>query len=227
MASAFFGTAPGASSRQSNTRGGLYVLPYPVLLTGPTATPAVTSCLVQWTTDVAAYHRVRYHKGADAWTYSAWSLTATTNAAVTITPLTPEHELYYYQIQSCLVGDGSQAFDWAPGSIPTFYTTCANVITYSAFEMILDEEGTAYWHWHTNIATVGKARHRIYLSTWNAWSAYSVPYLTEITRSSLPPFIPDPIRVYQVQIQSKNKCGYEGEIRTYLITFSGGVWVIV
>jgi len=89
----------------------------PVLLTGPTATPDQMSCLIEWTTDIEAYHRVRYRKqGVDEWTITDWSSPASTSASITLSPLLM-YQRYYYDIQSCSVGDGSMAFDWYPFSV--------------------------------------------------------------------------------------------------------------
>lgn len=57
----------GSSIEEIYTLGGL-VLSAPTLVDGPTATPYYSTCLVEWSTNVPAYHRLRYKKrGAAEW----------------------------------------------------------------------------------------------------------------------------------------------------------------
>jgi len=109
----------------------------PVLTDGPYATPGLTTCQITWTTNVAAYHRTRHRKiGTDDWIVSDWSPEASTEASVDLSNLDPERWLHYYDIQSCLVGDGSAAFDWYPGdNSKYFYTTCSLPIVYYDFDV--------------------------------------------------------------------------------------------
>lgn len=53
------------------------------IISGPQAEPAVDSCEITWTTNQAAYHRVRYRpaSGGD-WQYTDWTETPSTEAAV-------------------------------------------------------------------------------------------------------------------------------------------------
>lgn len=104
----------------------------PVLTDGPYTSPGLTTCEITWTTDVPAYHRVRYREiYTEDWVYTDWTESPSTNAVVNLSGLEPEHRLHYYDIQSCLVGDGSQAFDWYPGDDSNyFYTTCTLPIVY-------------------------------------------------------------------------------------------------
>lgn len=59
----------------------------PVLVSGPTATPAETTSLIEWTTDTPAYHRVRYKTAGGEWTTTDWTETASSSASVTLTGL--------------------------------------------------------------------------------------------------------------------------------------------
>ena len=58
-----------------------------LIMSGPVATPGYTDCLVEWTTNLPAYHRVRYKKRGGAWTTTAWSVAQSANAAVNLTGL--------------------------------------------------------------------------------------------------------------------------------------------
>jgi len=106
----------------------------PVLLTGPAVTPGETSCLIEWTTDIDAYHRVRYREqGVYEWTITDWSSPASTSASVTLSPLL-QNTTYQYAIQSCSVGDGSQAFDWFAGvNFKTLPTSIPLILSLTGF----------------------------------------------------------------------------------------------
>lgn len=97
----------------------------PVLLSGPTATPGETDCLIEWSLDTdepAGYHRVRYKRSdAESWTYTPFTETASWEASVEITGLDADTS-HDYQVQSCALGDGRQAFDFAPDPAATFNT---------------------------------------------------------------------------------------------------------
>ena len=101
----------------------------PVLVSGPVATPGVTTANIAWETDIPAYHRVRFKKsGAPSWTETAWTLIPSTIASVDLSGLEGENTAHIYDIQSCAVGDGSAAFDYYPGdNSATFSTLCSGV----------------------------------------------------------------------------------------------------
>ena len=139
----------------SNTFNTLYN--YPSIVGGITATPAFTSCVVDWETDIVAYHRVRYKKPGDSWTTTDWSASKTTIAAVTLTPLEGQHIEYIYDVQSCDVGDGSAAFDFTPGDdTSSFFTLCNTPFVFSDFDVTLYKIGTTthlkFW-WKADNAT--------------------------------------------------------------------------
>ena len=144
----------GSTRREIYSRGG-QVLFAPVLQTGPTNTPAAASCLVEWTTDIDAYHRVRYKKSGGDWTTTGWSSSASPNASVNLSPLDGENVRYYYDVQSCLVGDGSQAFDWYPGDdSEDFYTLCSGVYGMANWYAQKIVEGKLSWlrlSWTTTV----------------------------------------------------------------------------
>jgi len=95
----------------------------PTLMTGPSAVPGVTTAMIYWTTDIPAYHRARVKISGGAWSYSAWSITPSTNAAVPLSGLVPENMRHYVDVQSCVVGDGSAAFDWTPADDSFYFNT--------------------------------------------------------------------------------------------------------
>lgn len=115
----------------------------PTLLTGPVTSAGVTICYVDWTTDIPAYHRVRYKEGpGGAVITTPWSLTASTNASVYITGLSPENTTYFYDIQSCAIGDGSAAFPWYVGDMSLYFATaCSGVFAYSGFSVTRQSPG--------------------------------------------------------------------------------------
>lgn len=59
----------------------------PILMTGPVETPDYTTCLIEWTVNIPAYHRVRYKKPGGGWTVTAWTTTKSTNASINLTGL--------------------------------------------------------------------------------------------------------------------------------------------
>lgn len=151
---------PRASSiREVYSRGGQVVFA-PTLIGEPSATPYYSTCLVEWTTDIPAYHRVkakRITEPVGEWITGEWSGSPSTAAAVTVPDLAGEAIIYYYKIQSCSVGDGSQAFEWYPvaDNEANFATTCtsAGSIVYS--NMLAAKKGSGKFYylrisWNTN-----------------------------------------------------------------------------
>ena len=131
----------------------------PNLSTGPTATPTTTTCLIEWTTDIAAYHRTRYREtGTSEWTVSAWSDSATTSASITIESLDSDTG-YDYQVQSCEYGDGTCAFDYSPDPADTFETEVED-LEFSDFYAAGNPMGFLVVGWTTNIATRRKLKWR-------------------------------------------------------------------
>ncbi len=144
----------GSSAARRFARGGRYL---PILLSGPTATPALTTCNIAWELDPAGpagYHRVRHKRPSGEWTVTAWSGSASHSASVDISGLTPEHTGYFYDIQSCIAGDGSAAFDWHPGDESAyFYTTCTFPLVYSNIRVAISEGPFKYleYRWDTQV----------------------------------------------------------------------------
>ena len=107
----------------------------PTLLTGPSVINiTTTTARAIWTVDLASYHRVRYKLGIlGAWQYTPWTAAPpSTSAAVDLSGLAPEHSAYYIDVQSCIVGDGSAAFAFAPGDDSVyFWTLCSGVYGYA------------------------------------------------------------------------------------------------
>lgn len=96
----------------------------PVLMTGPSAVPSITTAMIYWTTDIPAYHRVRTRTNpTGAWTEWPWTLTPSTNAVYSLSGLSPENVQHYTDVQSCVVGDGSAAFAWTPGDNSFHFST--------------------------------------------------------------------------------------------------------
>jgi hypothetical protein len=95
----------------------------PVLVSGPTSVGHLDHGHVYWTTDVPAYHRVAFRKGIGGTpVVTGWS-GPSTSADVLCSPCDPERVSYYYDIQSCIVGDGSAAFAWYPVDDSLYWTT--------------------------------------------------------------------------------------------------------
>lgn len=203
----------------------------PKLMAGPTATPALTTCAVAWTVDIAAYHRVRYKVyGGGSWTESAWSALATTNASVTLTGLTGERTRYEYEIQSDLDKTGKTEGWWAGAW--TFYTTCNNAMTLSMGDIDNNEGGTTLWvNWMTNTKSYGSLRWRLYPGgAWEPWSSYDLTY----TRYHYTRFVPfiydgDHSKTFYVQFRAKNACDFVFTFaRTYTLQWDvgEGMWLI-
>jgi len=100
----------------------------PILISGPSDWASSTTAVIQWDVNIPAYHRVRYRKsGVPTWTYTSWSISASTHASVSF-PVESDRTYYYYDIQSCIVGDGSAAFDWYPGdNTEGVYSDCSGI----------------------------------------------------------------------------------------------------
>ena len=213
---------PGDESNSFNT---LYN--YPSIQGAVTATPALTSCLVDWETDVAAYHRVRYKKPGDSWTTTDWSVAKTILAAVTFTPLEGQHIEYIYDVQSCLNGDGSAAFDWYPGDdSESFFTLCNTPFVFSDFDVTLFKiEGTdhlRFW-WKADNATGYEktekyVKYHIIGQSWIYlnWTATSG---TSFTMDSTYPAFPAAPGSYEWYSSNKDVCGNEemSEQQTFTI----------
>lgn len=78
----------GSSIEEIYARGGL-IVSAPALIDGPTATPDGSTCLIEWETNVPAYHRARYKKrGAAEWeATTAWTTEAAALAVINLTGL--------------------------------------------------------------------------------------------------------------------------------------------
>lgn len=102
---------------------------FPVLMTGPSAVPGLTTAVIYWTTDVPAYHRVRIRTNpTGAWTTLPFTGSPSTNAAYPLTGLIPENKRYYVDVQSCIIGDGSASFPWTPDDNSFYFATlCSGV----------------------------------------------------------------------------------------------------
>lgn len=181
----------------------------PVLMTGPTATPAETTCLIEWTVDIPAYHRTRHREtGTEDWTVSAWSGSAGTSASVTIESLTAgtEHD---YQVQSCIYGDGTFAFDYAPDPADTFTTESAGDIVFSDFSLgkqpIMQ---TVIINWITDLATKDRSKWRIRGSSdvWN-YTTLSISFVTNHTDNTSMPCTPG--AQYEVMVYGITEGDYE------------------
>lgn len=179
----------------------------PEILTGPVATPDITSALIEWITSVPAYHQVRSREvGAASWSESSWTLAPSTSAAVTISPLAAEHTEHEYQVRSCLVGDGSAATDWTPAAPDTFYTLCY-IFSYDSFLTGKNFFGTAYIYWETATPTTTQSRWKIYGNTiWNN-GTNNFNYTTAHTSTFIGMDM-TPGRKYEVQVYGENQCGW-------------------
>ena len=111
--------------------------------------------MIEWTTDIPAYHRVRYREtGTEDWTVTDWDMTLDTSASITLTGLAGSTE-YDYQVQSFV--DNSAAFDWSPDPADTF-TTCVIPVVSN-----LDNTPgitTCVITWDTDVAADQQVRYR-------------------------------------------------------------------
>ena len=90
---------------------------------------------ILWTTNTAAYHRARYKgQGNGGYITTSWSGSPSTDANVYVAGIACTYEIHEYQVQSCLVGDGSQATDWTPETPNTFDMVRVNDIILSNFD---------------------------------------------------------------------------------------------
>lgn len=130
----------------------------PVLMTGPNKLMGYDNATITWTTDIPAFHRARSKRmnPLGSWIETVWSTPASTNASILISGLVGEHEGYWFDVQSCAIGDGSMSFPWTPGD-NTFYgfTTCTSAasIVYSNFDAVKMGTGKLTYlqlRWNTN-----------------------------------------------------------------------------
>ena len=80
---------PRLSSRfETYSKGGIVAAEVPVLVIPPVATPGADDCLIEWTVNSPAYHRIRYRKVEDEeWNYTDWTDTPSVEAAITLSDL--------------------------------------------------------------------------------------------------------------------------------------------
>jgi len=135
--------ASSGSSRSKGLAGELYV---PILLSGPTATPGITTATLAWTLSSAGpagYHRARHRLSGEAdWITESWSLATSWEAEVSLTDL-EDGETHDYQIESAAGPGGLWTMGWLPATPLTFETE-------SAFTLVISNV-----HWTIGKTTLG------------------------------------------------------------------------
>lgn len=135
--------ASAGSSRPEDLAGELYI---PILLSGPTATPGITTATLAWTLSSAGpagYHRARHRLSGEAdWITESWSLATSWEAEVSLADL-EDGETHDYQIESAAGPGGLWTMGWLPATPLTFETE-------SAFTLVISNV-----HWTIGKTTLG------------------------------------------------------------------------
>lgn len=199
---------PGDDSATFNT---LYS--YAVTQGAVTATPALTSCVVTWETDIPAYNRVRYKKPGDSWTTTDWSADKLTTASITLTPLEGQHIEYIFDIQNCLNGDGSASYGWEPGDdTESFFTLCNTPFVFSDFDVTLYKIGASshlkFW-WKADNATGYEKTEKLvkYLKAGSNWVYLGWDATSGTSFTIQDDFWPAAVGAHKWHARNKDVCG--------------------
>jgi N,N-dimethylformamidase beta subunit-like protein/uncharacterized protein DUF4082/purple acid phosphatase-like protein len=130
------------------------VLNLPVI-SAVTATPAITSATITWTTNVPTTSVVNYGTSSSSLTLNQSSATLVTSHSVTLTGLT-SGTVYYYTVTS-VDGSGNSTTSPASPAPPASFTTLVPVLpVLSALTVIPGPNGIATVTWTTTTATTSR-----------------------------------------------------------------------
>lgn len=223
------------TSRLSETCGGIYVSPVPILLSGPTVSDiTTTTARISWELDPSGpegYHRVRHKVTGGEWAVIDFTEESGYSAQIDLGGLPPEHTKIIFDIQSCAEGDGSKAFDYYPGDDSAFfYTLCDPNVVYSNVGIYVGFLGEAHFTWDTNTPTKGRHMWKSHYPPlpWNDPSDWTSGYSISHNQAAYPVLILKQANIYKVKFQGKNRCGYEADWSSeYVFFYTGTGWMII